>query len=304
LLSHADPESGEAADTPAWAGSGMGLFVIDSPNPKIVDLDAMALRDVIVCSVVLGDNAAATDFSIGGRRFDSEGSEMTMAFVPRGAPYRFVAQTKRGLRVVTIVVDPISIMKTYDLTATTLPKSLLKTIKTGETMMDKLVPGRFGMIATDIMARRGLFPPVASLYYEGKALELISTLLDQLSRRDAMQAGDGVFDPGTNERLEEVRKIIDRAPNRTLDIDGLARVAAMNRTKLRLSFKQTYGTTLSDYRTTLLLQKADWALRESGCTVEQAAYRAGYASASSFIVAYKRQYGLCPGDVLRQRLLS
>jgi choline dehydrogenase-like flavoprotein len=45
----------------------------------------------------------------------------------------------------------------------------------------------------------------------------------------------------------------------------------------------------------------DKALRELGSTVEQAAYRAGYASASSFIVAYKRQFGVCPGDVLRQR---
>jgi AraC-like DNA-binding protein len=303
-LSHADPVSDEAAGIAAWAGSGMGLFVVDSPNPKIVDLEALALRDVIVCAVVLDDNDAATDFAIGGRRFDSEGSDMTMVFVPCGQRFRFATQTRRGLRAVTVVIDPISVLKTYDLTANTLPKSLLKAIDTGEVMMDKLIPGRFGMIATDIIARRGLFSPAAPLYYEGKTLELISTLLSQLSRRDAMRAPDGVLDPTTRERLEEVKQIIDRTPHRVLDIDGLARAAAMNRTKLRLSFRQAYGTTISDYRTTLLLQKADRALRELGSTVEQAAYRAGYASASSFIVAYKRQYGLCPGDVLRQRLVS
>jgi AraC-like DNA-binding protein len=300
LLPHADPVS-EAAGTAAWAGRGMGLFVVDSPSPGNVDLEAIALRDVIACSVVLGDNGAATDFAIGGRRFDSEGSDMTMVFVPRGEQFRFATQTSWGLRAVTIVVEPMSIMKTYGLKAPTLPKSLLKTINTGETVMDKLIPGRFGMIATDIIARRGMFPSVAPLYYQGKTLELISTLLNQLSRRDAMRAGDGVLDPRTFERLEEVKKIIDQAPHRELDIGTLARVAAMNRTKLRSSFKQVYGTTLSDYRTALLLQKADRALKASGSTVEQAACRAGYASASSFIVAYKRQYGVCPGDVLRQR---
>ena len=304
LLPQADPMSDEAAGTRAWAGQGMGLFVVDSPSPKIVDLEAIALRDVLACTVVLDDDGAATDFAIGGRRFDSGGSDMTMVFVPRGERFRFATQTRRGLKAVTIVLDPMSIMKTYGLKAATLPKSLLKTINIGETVMDKLIPGRFGTIATDIITRRGIFPSVAPLYYEGKTLELSSTLLNQLSSRDAVRAGDGVFDPRTFGRLEEVKKIIDRAPDRTLDIDVLARVAAMNRTKLRSSFKQAYGTTLSDYRTALLLQKAERALRESGSTVEQAAHRAGYASASSFIVAYKRQYGVRPGEVLRQKFLS
>jgi hypothetical protein len=64
----------------------MGLFVAASPNPKIVDLEALALRDVIVGAVVLDDNDAATDFAIGGRRFDPEGSDMTMVLVPCDLP--------------------------------------------------------------------------------------------------------------------------------------------------------------------------------------------------------------------------
>jgi AraC-like DNA-binding protein len=193
-------------------------------------------------------------------------------------------------------------MRACDLTVPTLPRSLLEIINSGETVMDKLIPGRFGMIAADVIARRGMFPAVAPLYYEGKTLELISTLLDQLSRRDAMRAGGGATDRRTFERLEDVKTIIDQAPHRGLDIDALARVAAMNRTKLRSSFKLAYGTTLSDYRTGLLLQKADRVLKAPGSTVEQAAHRAGYASASSFIVAYKRQYGVSPGEVLRDAL--
>src|SRR5262249_39749827 len=138
-------------------------------------------------------------------------------------------------------------------------------------------PGHFGMVAADILARRGLYPSIAPLYYEGKTLELMSTLLSQLSRRDAMRAGNGVFDPVMFERLDKVKEIVDQAPHRALDIDALARAAAMNRTKLRSSFKQAYGTTLSDYRAALLLQQADRALREKGASVEQAAHHAGYA---------------------------
>jgi len=71
----------------------------------------------------------------------------------------------------------------------------------------------------------------------------------------------------------------------------------MNRTKLRSAFKQAYGTTLSGYRSALMLQRADRALRQAGASVKEAARRAGYATTSSFIVAYKRQYGVCPGGV-------
>ena len=93
-----------------------------------------------------------------------------------------------------------------------------------------------------------------------------------------------------------MKQIIDRAPHRMLDVDALARVAAMNRTKLRSAFRQVYGTTLSGYRTEIMLQRADRALKEAGASVKQAGHHAGYATTSSFIVAYKRQYGFCPGD--------
>jgi AraC-like DNA-binding protein len=73
----------------------------------------------------------------------------------------------------------------------------------------------------------------------------------------------------------------------------------MNRTKLRSAFKQVYGTTLSGYRSTLMQRRADRALKEARLSVKQAARHAGYATTSNFIVAYKRQYGVRPGVVLR-----
>jgi AraC-like DNA-binding protein len=111
--------------------------------------------------------------------------------------------------------------------------------------------------------------------------------------------GDGVFKPRILDQLESVRQIIERAPHGTLDIDVLARGAAMNRTKLRSAFKQVYRTTLSGYRTALMLKRGDRTIKEAGASVTQAAHRAGYATTTSFIMACKRQYGVCPGAVLR-----
>jgi AraC-like DNA-binding protein len=224
-----------------------------------------------------------------------------MVFVPQHERFQFTTSVSRGVKAVTIVVDMVSMMKAQGLPAATLPKSLLYTIRSRQMAMETLAPGHFGAIARDVAARRAMFPSLATLYYEGKTFELVSALLSEVSRRDALRAGYGDFDQHVLERLSMVKQIIDRAPHRILNVDDLARVAVMNRTKLRSAFRRVYGTTLSGYRTALMLQRADRALKQAGVSVKQAAHHAGYATASRFIVAYKRQFGVCPGGVLPDR---
>lgn len=286
---------GGAAGNVAWAGPDMGMFVVDWADSKIVELDALARKDVVVCTAVLNRDGAATDFAVGDRRFDAKGADVTMVFVPQHERFRFASSVPRGLMAVTVVVDVMSAMEARGLPASTLPTSLLRTIRGRQVAMETLPSGHFGAIARDVAARRAMLPSLAALYYEGKTFELISALLSELCRRDALRAGNDAFEPAILDRLGLVKQIIDREPHRILDIDALARIGAMNRTKLRSAFKQVYGTTLSAYRTALLLQRADCALKEAGASVKQAALDAGYATASSFIVAYKRQYGVCPG---------
>jgi AraC-like DNA-binding protein len=290
---------GQSVGNVAWAGRDMSIFIVDWADAKTVELEVLARKDVIVCSAVLNQDEARTDFVVGGRRFDATGADMTMIFVPQHERFQFATSVSRGLKAVTVVVDLMSMMKAHGLPAATLPDSLLRAIRGRQIMIETLAPGHFGAIARDVAARRAMFPSLATLYYEGKTFELVSALLSELSRRDALRDGNGAFDPGILDRLDLVKQIIDRAPHRILDVDDLARVAAMNRTKLRLAFKQVYGTTLSGYRTALVLQRADRSLKEAGASVQQAARHAGYTTTSSFIVAYKRQYGVCPGTIPR-----
>ena len=289
---------GEPVGSLAWAGRDMGLFVVDRPDTKIVELETFARKDLVVCSVILNPDEASTKFAIGDSHFDARGADMMMTFIPQRERFHFARRVSQGFRSVTVVVDVMSMMRAYGLPAAALPESLSHAIRGRQVAMQTLAPGYFGVIARDIADRRAMFPPLAALYYEGKTFELVSALLGELSRRDALRSGNADFDPGILERLGLVKQVIDRAPHRILDVDDLARIAAMNRTKLRAAFKLVYGTTLSGYRSGLMLQRADRALKETGVSVKQAARRAGYATTSSFIVAYKRQYGVCPGAVV------
>jgi AraC-like DNA-binding protein len=287
----------EMAGNVAWAGESMGIFVVDWTDSRTVELEALARKDVIVCSAVLDWDGAQTEFTIGERRFAAKSSDMTVVFVPHHESFRFATSVSRGLKAVTVVVDVMSVMKAHGLPASGLPKWLLRTIQARRIAMETLPPRHFGAVARDVAARRAMYPSLATLYYEGKTFELVSALLGELSRHDAVQAGDGGFDPRVGDRLAVVKQVIDQAPHRILDVDALACIAAMNRTKLRSAFKQVYGMTLSGYRTDLMLQRADTALKQAGASVKQAARHAGYATTSSFIVAYKRRYGVCPGAV-------
>src|ERR1700761_2805038 len=84
----------------AWAGRGMGLFVMDAPSPRTVDLEAIAVRGVITCTLVLGD------------------ADMTLTFIPAGERFHFATQAQVGLRALTLVADPISTLETVGLQAT------------------------------------------------------------------------------------------------------------------------------------------------------------------------------------------
>ena len=227
---------GESVGNVAWAGRDMGIFVVDWADSKVVELETLATRDVIVCSAVLNQDEVRTDFTVGDNCFDAGGADMTVVFVPQHERFQFSTRVSRGLKAVTVVVDVMSVMKARGLPAATLPKSLLHPIRGRQIAIEMLDPGHFGAIARDVAAQRALFPSLAALYYEGKTFELVSALLSELSRRDALRAGAGAFDPRILDRLDVVKQIIDRAPHRNLDVDALARAAAMNRSKLRSNF--------------------------------------------------------------------
>lgn len=289
---------GEAAGNVAWAGSDMGIFVVDCADPKIVELDTLARKDLLVCCALVHRDGSPTDCAECDGRVEARGADMTLICVPQQQRFKFATCVSPGLTVVTVIVDLMSMMGSRGLPAATVPKSLLRMIQGRQSAMETFAAGDFCAVARDVAARRAMLPSPPAFYYEGKTLELVSALLSEISRRDALLDGSGEFDPGILDRLNLVKRIIGQAPHRVLDVDALARVGAMNRTKLRSAFKLVYGTTLSGYRSALMLQRADCALKQ-GASVKQAAQRAGYATTSSFIVAYKRRYGVCPGVVRR-----
>ncbi|MFP2432771.1 helix-turn-helix domain-containing protein [Enterobacter ludwigii] len=101
-------------------------------------------------------------------------------------------------------------------------------------------------------------------------------------------------------RLERVRSRLEQSPEQDHTLAQLAALAAMSPSSLRSKFRQRYGCTLFDYLRECRLALARRYLLE-GYSVQQAAWMCGYQHATNFATAFRRHYGIAPGDVRKRR---
>ncbi|MGY5366198.1 helix-turn-helix transcriptional regulator [Enterobacter oligotrophicus] len=101
-------------------------------------------------------------------------------------------------------------------------------------------------------------------------------------------------------RLERVRSMLEQSPEQDYTLAQLAALTAMSQSSLRSKFRQRYGTTLFDYLRDCRLALARRYLLE-GYSVQQAAWMCGYQHATNFSTAFRRRYGVSPGDVRKHR---
>jgi AraC-like DNA-binding protein len=73
-------------------------------------------------------------------------------------------------------------------------------------------------------------------------------------------------------------------------------MVAINDFKLKLGFKQIYGTTVFGYIRDERMRIARNLLERGECNVSQAALVVGYESLPSFIRQFKKRYGYNPGE--------
>lgn len=101
-------------------------------------------------------------------------------------------------------------------------------------------------------------------------------------------------------RLERIRAMLAQSPEQEYTLGQLATLAAMSQSSLRSKFRQRYGCTLFDYLRDCRLELARRFLLE-GHSVQQAAWMSGYQHATNFSTAFRRRYGISPGELRKPR---
>lgn len=134
-----------------------------------------------------------------------------------------------------------------------------------------------------------------TLYRKARAIELMRLSCLTLAAQD--DETDHKPSLTTARQCERVRTYLLANLSKPLTIEAIARDNAASVSSVQRHFKQHYGMTVFDFIRRKRLEAAREALEARGVTVAEAAWIAGYTSSSSFITAFKKTFGTCPGEI-------
>jgi AraC-like DNA-binding protein len=280
---------------PSWVDEGLGLFVVDVEKPGDTFIPACGQRDIL-CFGVLDAAPQRRKCALDDDTVSVHDSGLALSYQEAGSSLAMAAQTERSFRSICVAVAPSLLSRMLGVDATDLPGDVQRVLASRRTALRSYRPSfRVQRIADDILAHRSPSRALSSLYLKGKSYELLYTILDVLGERQE-SGGRELLTPRDIERVRHIHTLLEQRIASDETVDELARIAGMNRTKLRYAFKHLYGVTISEYRTTRRMQKADELLRGTDTPVSVIAYQIGYNGPSSFSVAYKKFFGHCANE--------
>ncbi|MUL34902.1 helix-turn-helix transcriptional regulator [Gloeocapsopsis dulcis] len=136
------------------------------------------------------------------------------------------------------------------------------------------------------------------MYLESKTLELLVLQLNQWSD-DRNSTLTCTLQREDIERVYHAREILSRSLNNPPSLMNLARQVGLNDYKLKMGFRQLFGTTVFGYLQACRMEQAKQLLNERSLSVAGVAHTVGYASQSRFCHAFKRQFGMTPSTYRR-----
>ena len=108
------------------------------------------------------------------------------------------------------------------------------------------------------------------------------------------QAAARMVTTGLLTHLRRARDHIDRHYDRPLDLDQLARVAAVSKYHFARCFEATYGETPIRYLTRRRIERAQDLLRTANLTVTEICMLVGFSSLGSFSTRFTQLTGESP----------
>lgn len=183
-------------------------------------------------------------------------------------------------------------METYD--------SILSeylSLKTGALLSEPQVAAY--TIILDELKTLNLEHPAAKTIASNRVMELIELFFTRLyEKRNQLhqQVKISATDIAGLRKVETYIK--DNYTKPLPPIDELSRIAAMSATKLKNLFKKVYGKPLYQYFQFYRMSKAKALLISGTHSVKDAASTVGYANFSNFTTAFRKVFGILPGDLL------
>ncbi|TVQ12817.1 MAG: AraC family transcriptional regulator [Leptolyngbya sp. DLM2.Bin27] len=138
------------------------------------------------------------------------------------------------------------------------------------------------------------------LYLDSKVWELMALVLHEMGN-GANPAAAQTLRPDDIERIRQGGQILQTRLDQPPSLLELARLIGINDHKLKLGFRQVFGTTVFGYLHEQRMERSRQLLESGDLSVTAAAEAVGFASRGHFAAAFRRKYGVNPGVYSRQR---
>ena len=129
---------------------------------------------------------------------------------------------------------------------------------------------------------------------EGKVLELLSLFCDKVVGK---QNGDKAISREDYRCLQKAREMIDHHFLHPLTIQQIAQECFLSETKLKQGFKTCFNCTVYEYIVEKRMEMAYRLLQKEKYKVKDVVWMVGYSNISHFIEAFKKRYGITPGEL-------
>lgn len=134
----------------------------------------------------------------------------------------------------------------------------------------------------------------ARLFYNGKIAEAVALIIAYHQKHPVKDVRS--ISLKDSEYLNAVAAYIGDHFQAELSLEHLANIACMGTTKLKSSFKQQYGCTISEYIRQRRLSHAEMLLVSTDFTMVQIAKTIGYSNPGRFAHDFKQSTGLLPAE--------
>ena len=133
------------------------------------------------------------------------------------------------------------------------------------------------------------------LYLEGKVLELLALHFEQML---APRTHKSLLTRDID-RIYQARDILIQNMAHPPSLAELARQVQLNERKLKEGFHQIFDTTVFGYLHNHRMEQARYLLQTGQLNIQETARWVGYASRSSFVVAFKKKFQAVPSQYLK-----
>lgn len=134
-------------------------------------------------------------------------------------------------------------------------------------------------------------------YLESKALELVALHFNQMLPKSPSQ-GKSLLSQDID-RVYQARDILIQNMTSPPSLPELARQVHLNERKLKQGFRQVFDNTIFGYLHDHRMERARQLLQAGQLNIQETARWVGYASRSSFVVAFKKKFEVPPSRYIK-----